>query len=148
MSSSHPTFWKFLDVLKKQQNITRVKIFQTVGGHPPSVQRRRYLNCNSRILAIVGGYPNRGVIQYLRRAIVLGVSPNYRISPSLFIMVLKHLYVSSGATKVYFKSIETFCRFVHDFVTFMEFMSFLRHIVGFAEHFIMSNFLLVKFRKM
>ena len=66
MSFSHPTFWKFLDVLKKEQNITRVEIFQAVGGHPPPAQRRRYLDCNSRILAIVDDYPNRAVIQYLR----------------------------------------------------------------------------------
>ena len=74
VSSSHPTFWKFLDVLKKEQDIARVEIFQAVGGHPPPAQQRRYLDCNSRILAIVGDYPNRGVIQYLR-----GISYNFNL---------------------------------------------------------------------
>lgn len=62
----HPTFWKFINILKKEQSINRAEILQAQGGHPPPAQRRRYADCNARILNIVDDYPNRNRIQYLR----------------------------------------------------------------------------------
>ena len=65
-SAPHPVIWKFLDILKKEQGLTRVEALQTIGGHPPPAQRRRYKDCNQRTIAIVDDYPNRNTIQYLR----------------------------------------------------------------------------------
>jgi len=65
-SSSHPTLWKFLELLKREQSINRIEILQAQGGHPPPAQRRRYVDCNQRILAIVDDYANRDHMQYLR----------------------------------------------------------------------------------
>jgi len=62
----HPRFWKFLDCLKKEQSINRVNIIQAVAGHPPPPQKRRYTNCNGRILVIVDDFPNRDNIFYIR----------------------------------------------------------------------------------
>ena len=62
----HPTFWKFIDMLKKEQSVNRVEILQAQGGHPPPAQRRRYVDCNARISTIVDDYPNRDHIGYLR----------------------------------------------------------------------------------
>lgn len=66
MSSTHPTFWKFLDVLQKEERIVRVRILQNQGGHAPQAQRRKYSDCNARILQIVDDYPNRQGLDYLR----------------------------------------------------------------------------------
>ena len=65
-SSCHPIFWKFLQILQNEENYIRVKINQNEVGHPVEPQRRRYLNCNRRILAIVGDFPNRETLPYLR----------------------------------------------------------------------------------
>ena len=66
VSSSHPIFWKFLQVLQNEENHIRVKIIQNEVGHPAEPQRRRYLDCNCRILAIVDDFPNREILPYLR----------------------------------------------------------------------------------
>lgn len=66
LSSCHPTFWRFLNVLKKEESLVRVSILQHLGGHHPPPPRRRYLDCNLRILRIVDDFPNRQLIDYLR----------------------------------------------------------------------------------
>ena len=40
VSSQHPTFWKFLDNLKREGLLTRVRILHCLGGHAPPRQRR------------------------------------------------------------------------------------------------------------
>ena len=62
----HPSFWKFIEMLKKEQSLNRLAIVQAEAGHPPPAQRRRYVNCNERILAIVDDFPNRDTLQYVR----------------------------------------------------------------------------------
>ena len=62
----HPTFWKFINLLKKEQTLNRVDMVQAEAGHPPPAQRRRYVDCNQRIIAIVDDYPNRDNMRYLR----------------------------------------------------------------------------------
>ena len=66
LSACHPTFWKFLDLLKKEEGLIRVKILQSLGGHVPPPQRRRYAESAHRILRIVNEYPNRERLHYLR----------------------------------------------------------------------------------
>ena len=66
VSSTHPTFWKFLDVLLREERIARVRMLQNQVGHAPEPQRRRCADCNARILKFVDDYPNRQVMDYLR----------------------------------------------------------------------------------
>ena len=66
VSSTHPTFWKFLDVLLREERIVRVRMLQIQAGHVPESQRRRYADCNACILRIVDYYLNRQVMDYLR----------------------------------------------------------------------------------
>ena len=61
----HPTFWKFINLLKKEQHLNRVDMVQAEAGHPPHAQRRRYVDCNQQIITIVGDYPNRDNMRYL-----------------------------------------------------------------------------------
>lgn len=62
----HPSLWKFLEVLKKEESLGRAEINQFEAGHPAPAQRRIYLNNNERILTLVDDFPNRDNIQYLR----------------------------------------------------------------------------------
>ena len=64
--SCHPIFWKFLQILQNEKNYIRVKIIQNEVGHPAEPQRRRYLDCNRRMLAIVDDFPNRETLPCLR----------------------------------------------------------------------------------
>ena len=59
----HPNFWKFIDILKREQNLTQVNIAQARAGHQPEPQRRRYLDSNQRIKNIVYYYHNRDIMQ-------------------------------------------------------------------------------------
>lgn len=66
LSACHPNFWRFLKVLKQEEVFNRTAILQHRGGHPVPAQRRRYANCNQRIIRIVDDYANRDTIDYLR----------------------------------------------------------------------------------
>ena len=65
ISSNHPTFWKFLDVLLREERIDLIRMFQNQAGHGPEPQRRRYADCNARVLT-VSNYPNRQIMDYLK----------------------------------------------------------------------------------
>ena len=39
---------------------------QASGGRPPPPVRRRYVDCNERILMIIDNFPNMVLIRYLR----------------------------------------------------------------------------------
>ena len=53
-------------VLQKEENIIRISIVQHLAGHSAPPLRQRYLDSSRRILRILGDYPNRQRLQYLR----------------------------------------------------------------------------------
>ena len=57
INACHPNFWKFLHVMKREENLTRVSIARSLGGHPPAPQQRKHFDCNTRIVNIVQNYP-------------------------------------------------------------------------------------------
>ena len=65
VSGCHPTIYRFLDVLKPKESMARVTLLQALGGHPPFPVRRRYADCNERILKIVDNFPNMAPVRYL-----------------------------------------------------------------------------------
>lgn len=62
----HPSFWRFLGMIKQEESLNRVKIAQALGGHAAPAARRRYTDTNQRILRIVDNYPHLQRLQYLR----------------------------------------------------------------------------------
>ena len=66
LTVAYPGFWKFLNALKREENLSRVDISQADGGHRPPAQRRTYMDCNARIIAIMDDYPNRDRMNFLR----------------------------------------------------------------------------------
>ena len=38
----HPNFWKFIDILKREQSLNHINISQARAGHQPEPQHRRY----------------------------------------------------------------------------------------------------------
>ena len=42
----HTVFWKFLEVLQKDETVVTVGILQNEGGLQPPPQRRKYVDCN------------------------------------------------------------------------------------------------------
>ena len=66
--NSHPNFWKFINILKREQSLNHVNISQARAGHQPEPQRLdgRYQDSNRRIKNIVQDYHNRDRLQYLR----------------------------------------------------------------------------------
>ena len=83
----HPDFWKFIDILKREQNLTQVNIAQAWAGHQPEHQRRRYLDSNQKIKNIVQDY--RDIMQYLR-----GLAHNISMWRTLLLMF--RLYANSN----------------------------------------------------
>lgn len=57
----HATFWKFLNILQGEG----LSHLRNQGRHLLPSQKRRYLDCNLRIIRIVNDYLNRGRISYL-----------------------------------------------------------------------------------
>ena len=66
VTACHPSFWKFIDIMKQEEGIVQAGVLQNQGGHPPPSHRKRYANNHARILRIVDDYANRGRINYLR----------------------------------------------------------------------------------
>ena len=69
---------KRLDLLEvytftEEQTLNRVDMVQAEAGHPPPAQRRRYVDCNQRIIGIVDGSPSRDNMGYFR-----GIAHNLR----------------------------------------------------------------------
>lgn len=66
VGAHHPTIWRFLDVLKREQSLNEVNITQMVAGFAPNPQRKQYLDSAARISAIVRDFQNRHILTYLR----------------------------------------------------------------------------------
>ena len=62
----HVIFWKFLEVLKREESLIRVQILQFVSEDAPPPNRCWYMVCIVRILPVVDNFPNRQPLNYLR----------------------------------------------------------------------------------
>jgi hypothetical protein len=74
LGAHHPSIWKFIDGLKKEQSLNELKIEQYVAGQAPPVRRRTYRDSADRIKAIVERYGNEPLLDYLR-----GIANNFQL---------------------------------------------------------------------
>ena len=66
MNSCHPSIWKLIEILQRDYALGAVAIAQAVGGHSPEPRRRKYVECERRITAIVRDYSARQTLDFLR----------------------------------------------------------------------------------
>uniref|UniRef100_A0A6V7JV94 MULE transposase domain-containing protein n=1 Tax=Bracon brevicornis TaxID=1563983 RepID=A0A6V7JV94_9HYME len=62
----HLPLWKMMDLLKKEQNLTDVKLSQIEAGTISPAKKRKYRQADTRIKNIVDAYTRKQVISYLR----------------------------------------------------------------------------------
>jgi len=74
LSSHHPSIWKFIDALKKEQSINELQIEQFIAGNNLQAGRQIYRNTANNILIIVKDYGNRDPNDYLR-----GIAYNFQL---------------------------------------------------------------------
>lgn len=65
IGANHPSIWKFIEGLQKQQSINEMKIIQYLSGRNEDEGRRTYRDVAKRILNIVNDYPNLAILDYL-----------------------------------------------------------------------------------
>ena len=65
INACHPSLWKFLNVMKREENLSRVKLTQCLGGIPQE-ENKRYKDMNEQIMNIVDDYPGTPILDYLR----------------------------------------------------------------------------------
>ena len=65
VKTCHPSFWKFIVIMKQEEGLVWAGVLKNQGGHAPLPQRRRYADNHARILRIVDDYANRGKMNYL-----------------------------------------------------------------------------------
>ena len=70
----HPSIWKFIDVLKRLQNINKTKIAGLV-ARGATQRKRKYIDLDNRIKTIVNDFGNRDILDFLR-----GIAHNLRFT--------------------------------------------------------------------
>ena len=70
----HPTIWKFIEALKKLQNINKNKI-EALSAQEPPPKRKKYVDLDAQIKHLVEDFENRDVIDFLR-----GIAHNLKFS--------------------------------------------------------------------
>lgn len=76
VGAHHPTLWKFIEVLKREESRQRVTLQQAAAGQQPAKKKRKYDNLNARIQTLVADYANMEYLDYLR-----GIAHNCYMSP-------------------------------------------------------------------
>lgn len=72
-SSIHPSIWKFITALQKEERVNRLKVEQLVAGNqPPS--KKKYNDRAKKLKNICSDYNNRSIDDYLR-----GVAHNFQL---------------------------------------------------------------------
>ena len=56
LSCSHPSIWKFLECLGKEQNLTDQKITMQLVRHPPPARRKKWINYDATLERVIRSY--------------------------------------------------------------------------------------------
>lgn len=73
VGGSHPTLWRLITGLKKEEGLNAFRFSQMVAGHPPPQKKKKYEDLDSRIQISVGRFGNVNILPYLR-----GIAHNVR----------------------------------------------------------------------
>lgn len=65
LAATHPTIWRLIDTLKKEQGLTEIKINQLMVGQEPPAKRKKYREVATRIENIVATYNDCDKKEYL-----------------------------------------------------------------------------------
>lgn len=66
LGAHHPSIWKFINGIKKEQSLNEMRLEQYIAGHQPQAGRRIYKDTADRIKLIVADYGLRPITDYLR----------------------------------------------------------------------------------
>ena len=58
--------WKLIDVIKREEDISRVKVVHIQQGRAPTTPNPVYARVNAQVSTVVGDYANRVPLDYLR----------------------------------------------------------------------------------
>ncbi len=76
LAAHHPTIFKFVRGLKKQQTLTNLKIEQLLMGHSQSKGRSTYVLLAERLFTLCEGYGGIPILDYLK-----GIAQNLNLNP-------------------------------------------------------------------
>ena len=65
LQCAHPTTWKLVNALKKEEGLQRVRYLGLLAGEPQQ-KKKKYITLERRVRTIVEDLPNREILDYLR----------------------------------------------------------------------------------
>jgi hypothetical protein len=66
VSCVHPIIWRFLGVLKREQSVSDVQLDQVLGGQEPPPKKKKYMDCNARLVSVTRDFAKRELMAFLR----------------------------------------------------------------------------------
>ena len=66
MGCTNPTIWRFIDVLKKEQDLTDWKIAQKLMRQPPPPRQKKWLDYDRRLNVVIDDYDNYERLDFLK----------------------------------------------------------------------------------
>ncbi|KAF0752026.1 MULE domain-containing protein, partial [Aphis craccivora] len=66
LNALHPSIWKFIEALKKEEKLNRLKMHQFLAGTEPRQKLKKYKDTASRIKAICNDFENRSINDFLK----------------------------------------------------------------------------------
>lgn len=66
ISADHPSIWKFIEAIQREQSLHELQIEQYIGGLEGPPTRKKYRDCAERIARIVANYDQRNIYDFLR----------------------------------------------------------------------------------
>jgi hypothetical protein len=74
LGAHHPTIWKFINGLQKEQSLNELKVEQYIAGQRPPAGKRIYRDTAEKIKEIVEDYGQRPLFDYLK-----GIAQNFNL---------------------------------------------------------------------